>query len=316
MHIHADVFTALHTLIKSIHSLVSPLTDPQRAAKTRGLQRYHLREYLDAESDLTIAATAGDAESQYALGEIFRRREGNTSGSAKKWYELAGAQDHVYSLMRLGDTGALEKAGKLARERADIGDSDAMLEMYELTKDIVWLKKAGVAGNGEAIYIQALLYENDRALRPADSNWDSLRDIMLRKSAQAGFPPAMTWLSNLRVRYRNIPYQRYWLLKRLEHNDLSAVLAYSYALMHYFDTEQNLDRYNFSYDYIKGYGLLWLVVDSTREYIRHREAANLLATLTSRSTPEQIEAGKAFAMEWTDSHPPLCAYPLTYSDLK
>ncbi|QJI44767.1 sel1 repeat family protein [Pseudomonas sp. ADAK2] len=316
MHIHTDVFTSLHTLITSIHSLVSPLTDPQRAAKTRGLERYRLREYLDAESDLTVAATAGDAESQYALGEIFRRREGNTSGTAKKWYELAGAQDHVYSLMRLGDAGSLEKASKLARERAEIGDSDAMLQMYELTEDIVWLKKANVAGNGEAIYIQTLLYENDESLRPADSKWDSLRDIMLRKSARAGFPPAMTWLSNLKPMYRNIPYQQYWLLKRLEHNDLNAVLTYSYALMHYFDTEEGLDRFNFRFDFTKGLGLLWLVVNNTREYFRHREAANLLATLTSRSTPEQIEAGKAFAREWKDAHPPLSAYALTYSDLK
>lgn len=316
MHTHTDELTALHTLISSMHSLMSTLTDPQRAARTRGLNRYHLREYLNAESDLTIAATAGDRDSQYALGEIFRRREGDSTGTAKHWYQLAGAQDHVYSLLRLGDADSREKARELAQAAIDAGDASALLQMYELTQDMAWLNKAAVANNAEAIYIQALLYEKNPALRPPNARWESLLDVILRKAANAGFPPAMYWLSNRAGMYRNIPYQQYWLNKRLEHNDLNAVLNYSYALLHLFDTEQNLDRYNFNYDPIKGYGLLWLVVANTREYIRHREAAGVLETVTSELTPDQISAGKAFAQEWQDTHPPLSAYPLTYSDLR
>jgi hypothetical protein len=140
MHNHSDEFTALHTLFTSIHSLFSPLTDPQRAAQARGLKLYHLGEYLDSETNLTVAATAGDRESQYALGEAIRHREGSVSEAAKTWYRLAGAQDHVYSLMRLGDADSIEKAKRLAQAGADIGDADAMLEMYELTQDIAWLK--------------------------------------------------------------------------------------------------------------------------------------------------------------------------------
>ncbi|MEB0044202.1 MULTISPECIES: sel1 repeat family protein [unclassified Pseudomonas] len=315
MHHPSDAITALHTLISSINSLLSPLTEPQRAAQTRGLDLYHLGEYQDAEPALTIAAKAGDRDSQYALGEVIRRREGSISDNAKPWYRLAGAQDHVYSLMRLGDADSLDKARKLAQAGAEIGDGDAMLEMYELTQDIAWLKKAGTAACGEALYILAILYEKTPALVPATSDLSTMLDIILRRSAALGYPPAMYWLSNIKY-LANVSYQERWLNKRLEHNHLGAVLTYSYALLHLFDTEQNLDRYDYSYDAIKGYGLLWLVVNSTRNYVRRAEAVEILANTGSTLTPEQIEAGKAFAEEWKNSHPPMSAYKLTYSSLQ
>lgn len=312
---HHDPLTCVHTLITSLSPLLSPLTDDQQAARKNGLERYNLGEFEDAETNLTIAATAGDSDAQYALGEVIRHREGTISDAAKAWYRLAGKQHHVYALMRLGDADSLEQARKLANDLADLGNSDAMLQMYELTQDTNWLINAGNAGNGEVLYMLAILNERDPNLS-ADRNWNARLDNLLRNAAAIGFPPAMYWLCN-RPRYaRNPAFQTYWLERRLGKNQLSAVLKYAYLLLHIFTDESDMELFSFNYDQVQGYGLLWLVVNTTRQFKRHGEAAEKLRTEAAKMTPDQIEAGKQFANKWKNTHPPMSAYNLTYSDLK
>ena len=312
---HQDILTAAHHLITSFTHLLSPLTDEQLAARNKGLERYNLGEFLDAESDLTIAAMAGDSDAQYALGEVTQRSAGTINDAAKAWYRLAGEQSHVYALMRLGDINSLAKARKLAQNLVDVDDADAMLQMYELTKDTYWLSRAGAAGNGEALYLQAILSERTPELRNSP-NGNTKLDTLLIRSANLGFPPAMQWLERRPYFALNAGFQTAMLSKRLEKNQLSAVMAYAYALLQVFVDKSDKNRYNVRRDKIKGYGLLWLVVNSTRQYIRHSEAAQTLETITATLNAEQIEAGKKFANDWKKQHPPLSAYNLTYSELK
>ncbi|MBK5438630.1 sel1 repeat family protein [Pseudomonas sp. TH32] len=307
MYSHSDALTKLFDLLKSLSALISQLNVQQRAAKRKGLELYQLGEFVECETHLTIPASAGDAQSQFILGDAIRRREGTDSSNAQAWYRLAAAQEHVYALMRLGDDSSLATARLLAQAAADAGDGDAMLQMYELTQDQSWLRKAGDAGCAEAYYIAALLLD-----KTPDS--DRQRDSMLRQSASKGFPPAMYWLGNMPAYYRNFAYQRTYLEKRLAASQLNSVMTYAAALAG--GADPSLSRYDYPVNLTHAYGLYWLVMDSTRQNPRHTEAATRLRELASTLSPEQIEAAKAFGREWRASHPALSEFRLTYSELK
>jgi len=77
MYTHSSALTTLFSLLNTLSSLIARLTNEQETARKKGLELYNLGEYRDSEAYLTIAATAGDRESQYALAEVIRRRENN-----------------------------------------------------------------------------------------------------------------------------------------------------------------------------------------------------------------------------------------------
>ncbi|MHA6576511.1 SEL1-like repeat protein [Pseudomonas yamanorum] len=305
MYTHSDALTTLFDLLNSLNALISQLTTQQQAAKKRGLELYQLGEFEECETHLTISAAAGDAPSQYTLGEAIRRRVGSVSPEAQTWYRLAADQDHVYALMRLGGETNLAKAKTLAQSGADAGDGEAMLQLYELTQDRSWLVKAGDAGCAEAYYIAALLFDKNQA---SDN-----RDSMLRYAAFKDFPPAMTWLCNMPTYYRNLDYQRTYLQKRLALNELDGVMTYAAALAR-FNVEET-SRYYYPTNLVHAYGLYWLVMDSTRQNARHQEAAAYLQQLSELSAT-QIETAKAYGLQWKADHPALSEFRLTYSDLK
>ncbi|MDY0834556.1 sel1 repeat family protein [Pseudomonas sp. SED1] len=306
MYTHSDALTTLFDLLNSLNALISQLTTQQQAAKKRGLELYQLGEFEECETHLTISALAGDAPSQYALGEAIRRRVGSVSPEAQACYRLAADQDHVYALMRLGGETNLAKAKTLAQSRADAGDGEAMLQLYELTQDRSWLVKAGDAGCAEAYYIAALLFDKNQA---SDN-----RDSMLRYAAFKDFPPAMTWLGNMQTYYRNLSYQRIHLEKRLALNELDGVMTYAAALAGI--NVEETSRYYYPINLTHAYGLYWLVMDSTRQNARHREAATCLQQLGTELSAEQIETAKAYGRQWKADHPALSEFRLTYSDMK
>jgi hypothetical protein len=309
MYTHSDALTTLFDLLNSLNALISHLTVQQKAAKQRGLELYQLGEFEECEKPLTISASAGDAPSQYALGEAIRRRVGSINTEAQAWYQRAADQGHVYALMRLGGEPNLTKAKNLAQTRADANDGEAMLQLYELTKDRSWLRKAGEAGCAEAYYIAALLYDKNPE---ASDN----RDSMLRYAAFKGFPPAMKWLANMQTYYRNLSYQRIHLEKRLALNDLDGVMTYAGALGGFDIDQSGTNRYHYPENKIHAYGLYWLVMDSTRQNPRHGEAADFLRQLGSALNTEEIETAKAYGRRWKTEHPALSEFRLTYSDLQ
>lgn len=312
MYTHSDALTTLFDLLHSLSSLISHLNAQQQAARKKGLELYHLGEFEECETPLTISASAGDVQSQYALGEAIRRREGSIGRDARAWYRLAAAQGHVYALMRLGDEASQAEARSLAQAAADAGDGDAKLQLYELTQDQSWLVKAGQAGCAEAYYIAALLLDKKTV---GDNT--STRDSMLRYAATAqGYPPAMAWLANMRDYYNNIPYQQTYLERRLALNELNAVLTYATALAGFDVDDNGVSRYGYATNPAHAYGLFWLVTDSTRQHPKHRDAAVYLQQLTDKLDAEKIEAGKAFGRQWKAGHPALSEFRLTYSDLK
>lgn len=72
------------------------LTPEQLAAKEEGIALYN--QHKDGgEALLLIAAEAGDAESQYYLGEELRTQHRYVTPEAKKWFEAAAAQGDLYA---------------------------------------------------------------------------------------------------------------------------------------------------------------------------------------------------------------------------
>ncbi|MHC8358234.1 SEL1-like repeat protein [Pseudomonas sp. LB3P81] len=316
MYSHASALSILFNLCTTLNGQVSRIKDQTKEPITKGLALYNLGEFDQAKVYLTIGATSGDSASQYALGEIARRKAGSVTEEARKWYLLAGAQDHVYALLRLADAGSLKKAKELAQAKADKGDSEAMLELYELDQKIETLKKAADAGSMEGKYILAVKYDKDQTLIADSSLRRATIDTLLQTAAVAGFSKAIHWYANRPPVSVNLPVRRQWMEKRAALSDVNGVLEYGYALGGVYADDDGVDtQYGTTKDLVKGYGLIWLVSETTREFRRHAEASENLEAIAEDMTPVQITAGKAFAKQWEMSHPPMSEFRLTFNDV-
>lgn len=316
MYSHVSALTTLFNLCDTLSALVKQVNDQPKEAITKGLALYNLGEFIQAKTYLTIGALAGDRASQYALGEVARRQAGSITDEAKKWYRLAGAQNHVYALMRLGDEASLNKAKELAQANVDKGNAEAMLELYELDQNIETLKKAADAGSLEGQYILAVKYDRDETLIADSVLRRSTIDALLKKAADAGFSKAVHWYTNRPPINQNFPVRRQWLEKRAQLNDVNGVLNYGFALSGFYQDESGVDNeYGFTRDLVKGYGLIWLVVETARELSRHAVARQYLGDIAKEMTADQITAAEAFAQQWEKTHPPMSEFRLTYSDI-
>jgi len=313
MYTHESALTTLFNLRDGLVMQTTQVTELQIQATTKGLTLYNLGEFTHSQTYLTIGATAGNRDAQYALGEVFRRQAKGLTDDAKKWYGLAAAQKHVYALMRLGDDESLKTARELAQAEADKGNADAMLELYELDQDIATLKKAADAGSMEAQYILAIKYEDDKTLIVDKAERDIAINGLLKKAADSGFSRAMHWSANRPPILRDLPVRRQWVEKRAQRNDVYGLLNYGRALGGFYTAEDGSDEYGFTEDLVKSYGLFWLITETTRELSVHALAAQDLQTIAKDMTSAQIDAAKVFARQWEADHPPMSEYRLTYS---
>jgi TPR repeat protein len=312
MYSHVSALTILFNLFDTLSALATQVNDQPKEAITKGMALYNLGEFIQAKPYLTVAAVAGDRASQYALGEVTRRQAGSITDEAKNWYRLAGAQNHVYALMRLGDEASLKKAKELAQANA----AQAMLELYELDQNIETLKKAADAGSLEGQYILAAKYDQDKTLITDTEQRRSTIDALLKKAADAGFSKAVHWCTNRDPINKDFPLRRQWLEKRAQLNDVNGVLNYGFGLSGFYQDDSGVDvEYGFTQDLVKGYGLIWLVLETTSELLRHDSAKEFLGEIAEEMTPDQITAAKAFAQQWKTTHPPMSEFRLAYNDI-
>ena len=169
------VISIVLTLFFSSFALAQ-LTHEQQAAKDKGLVLYNQSDWYDSQPLLRIAAEAGDRTAQYYLGEAIRLSNWHTTAEAKKWYEAAAEQGDLYSMLRLSNKYDLckymgtcnEKSGaewrklalKVARERAEKGDTEAMTVLYIARQGLGWLEKAADAGDSYAQNLLAKVYRD------------------------------------------------------------------------------------------------------------------------------------------------------------
>jgi TPR repeat protein len=316
MYTHPDALMMLFGFLENLTVLIKSVQEQQETAKKRGMELYNLGEFTHSQAYLNVPACAGDAAAQFALGEVARRRDNAVTEEANKWYRLAAAQDHVYALMRLADEASVNKAKTLAQAAADGGSGEAMLQMYELTQDIEWLKKSAEANFQEGQYILALRYDRDTTLIPDEVVRYAAVNDLLKRAAIAGFPKAMHWYSNRRPDSNDNDAKRQWLEERVHISDVNAVLDYGYALSFDYTDEEDVNEYGYEQDLVKGYGLIWLVIDSTRDFFQLDTAISNLAQIGGGMTAEQIESAVTFAQDWKRTHGALSEYRLTYNDAR
>ena len=293
----------------------------QKIAKNEGVILYNQYKTTSAISFLTIAAEAGDAEAQYYLGEALRAKNHYMNIAARKWYEASAGQNYLYAMVQLGriehdlcdisnDCPASQKAPidwlnqakKLAQEKANAGDAEAMYIMYEITLDDNWLERSATSGNALAQYwLATSLKQGEGFLLPwkrseAVEKWYKL-------SAEGGNPRSMMELAALLFEKGDIEGFRHW-------NEQAAVSGYAESIYGYGSyLAHEPDTYGFPYDPVKGYSLIFSLSSldgggGMQENVKYK-----LPLIASKLTPSQILEAKEQSKKWISIHPPLSFFP-------
>ena len=228
------LLTQLNTQAETTPAVLSlSLGQLNEAAKKTGLGLFKLENYEKARYYLTIAAAAGDAESQYAMATCETRLDGelrSASENTKKWLRLAAAQDHIPALMRLGDRDSLAKAKDLTTSAAADGSARAMLYLYTLTQDAEWLAKATVTGNPEAQYTLAEAYRKRPELMSNAVEREALIAELHQKSADSGYPKAVYTRAFTSDKTVSVEEKQTRIAQLALMGQLDGMLEYGYAL--------------------------------------------------------------------------------------
>ncbi|WP_223825391.1 tetratricopeptide repeat protein [Halopseudomonas salina] len=298
------------------------LTPEQQAAKEHGSILYRQFKAISAEPYLTIAAEAGDAESQFLLAEALRKNNRFMTPEAYRWLEASAEQDNSYAMIRLGRSGDglcavmgncsegtktpeqwLAEALQLNEGGAAQGDPEAMYLMYKITLDREWLKKASEAGHALAQYWLAGYTEDGMGLYL----WPGSRQEAVKKwykaSAEGGYPLSMKDYATILLIEKDYSGYRYWIEKVAETGYVSGVYEYSMMLI-----DPRYDGYK--KDMVKGYGLLLLFLELEGGGFLNKETIEKeLPQYAEKMTAEQLEQAREFAAEWKATHPPLSFFP-------
>ncbi|VXC97261.1 conserved exported hypothetical protein [Pseudomonas sp. 8Z] len=286
------------------------LSPAVQEAKSKGLVLYQQRKQISATPYLKIAAEAGDREAQYYLGEALRHAKFFMSSEAQRWYEAAAEQGDLHAMLRLASKrdlcGTLEacsqdqdywrqRAYKEGLERAEKGDLQAMSQMYAVTGDPDWLKKAAEAGSLVGQYQLANYYKNG-------NDWFFLPGAREREvekwygaAAENGHALAMMECFGMSATRGDFENARKWLVKAAEKGEVDAVSTYGANLVHM------PDQMGFPLDKVRGYAFLSLVAE-----IRHEGddfERGLLKAIEPTMSADQISKAKAYAEEWKKTHP-------------
>lgn len=295
------------------------LTSEQQEAKNRGLIFYQLGQNNLATPYLRVSADSGDMESQYYMGEIERQKSMFMNAEAQAWYEKAAQQGDVYAMFRLRsgdkmlcillkncgpDVKAPEEWGntarKLAEDRASRGDGEAMFQLFLLTGRFEWLKKSAEVGFAEGQDWLGVQYEQGRRFFLTSGERKQEVERLYRAAAESGYVPAIRNLRRLMQAKNDMDGYRYWTKIAAELGDFDITTSYAAWSAH------TPNQVNYPLDLVKGYGLIYLLAQT--EPGENNYGERKLKDVAPKMTPEQIEAGKAFAEEWKKSHPPLSRF--------
>jgi TPR repeat protein len=280
---------------------------------------YNLEQNSLAAPYLKISADSGDMKSQYCMGEIERQKSMFITAEAQAWYEKAAEQGDVYAMFRLrsGDKTVCilldncgsevkspeawgEIARNLAEDRACQGDGEAMFQLFLLTGKIDWLEKSAEVGFAEGQDWLAAQYESGSGFFLTPGRREKEVERLYRSAAEAGYVPAIRNLRCLMWAKSDMDGVRYWTRVAAELGDYKVTTSYAAWSAHI------PNQVNHPLDIVKGYGLIYLLAQAEPGRLSYGE--HKLKVLTPKMTPEQIEAGIAFAEEWKKTHPPLSRF--------
>ncbi|BAQ82037.1 tetratricopeptide repeat protein [Pseudomonas sp. St29] len=307
---------------------VAQLTESQQAARDKGLVLYQQSDWHDSQPLLQVAAAAGDRTAQYYLAEAIRLSKRYTTVEARKWYEAAAEQGDLYAMLRLSNSSDLchqmgtctGKAGpewrknalKLAHERAEQGDTEAMTVLYTASQGLGWLEKAAEAGDSYAQKLLAGVYEDGGGWFFIPGNRQKAVKKWFKASAEGGYPLGMFSYANYLFENNGSKEEiGYWLKKAAEGGHIGSVSTYALHVAHI------PNGFGYPIDLIKGYGLTYLI--SKFEGGGAGGGAGIadfgkksLVKIAAKMTPDEIKQGVAFAEEWEKTHPPLSYFVPVY----
>ncbi|MEB0119971.1 sel1 repeat family protein [Pseudomonas sp. CCI1.2] len=318
-------------LIKSIFTLFivcnsawAELTPEQEEARNQGLFFLNMISSTKASPFLEISAGAGDTESQYYLAEILRWNNKFITPKAQALYEAAAEKGDIYAMMRLAEKGDdlchimencppdiktpqqwSKTALELAKERASRGNAEAIYQLFLLTGKIDWLTQAAEVGFPRAQYRLGSIYEEGFGTFLIPGNREKEIEKWYKASAEGGYPPGMNSYADFLNKRGDRQGFAYWIEKSAKAGDFGAMSDYAAWAAHM------PDEVGYPLDLVKAYGLTLLMAEadpgsgpSSPGY-----GGRALPKVAAKMTPEQIEAGKAYAKEWAKTHPPLSRFP-------
>jgi hypothetical protein len=302
------------------------LTPEQEEARARGVFLYNMKDGYTAQPFLEIAAKAGDGESQYYLAELILINKSHINSEAQALYEAAAEKGDIYAMLRLADKKDdlchimencppdlktpqqwLESARTLATERANQGDAEAMYQLYSITGKFDWLTQAAKSGFPRAQYMLGDIYAGGYGTFLIPGNRKKEIEKWYKASAENGYPPGMNRYAFLLKKRGDLQGLAYWIEKSANAGHFGAMSSYAAWTAHM------PDEVGYPLDLVKAYGLTLLMAEadpglpSSPGY-----GGQVLPEVAAKMTPEQIEAGKAYAKEWAKTHPPLSRFPPKY----
>jgi TPR repeat protein len=317
-----NVIAACVIVLLSTTLCANQLTPAKMAAKEQGLVLFNQHKAISAEPYLSIAAEAGDRESQFYLGKAIQFNKRYMTVEAKKWYTAAAEQGDMYSMYQLSHNrsdlchvmGSCPKGTRTAGEWRDLlvntakplaeqGDGEAMYMMYLVTSDLEWLEKPANPGFPFREYWLAVRYKNGEGF--VFPPWQRSERIMelYKEAAQGGYPPAMYGYAERLRADGAISDASSWLKKGAETG--YALMFGEYAVS--FSLPDN--SWGIPVDYVKSYGLMSLLLELDGGGTSLRFANYELPRIAKHLTSEQLEEAKKIGEEWKTTHPPLSFYP-------
>ena len=292
-------------------------------ARDKGITLFKQSDWYDSQPLLQIAAESGDPKAQYYLAEAIRLSKRYTTDEARKWYTAAAEQGDLYAMLRLSNASDLcrimdacgeksgaqwrEQAERIALERAEAGDTEAMRVLYTMGKGLAWLEKAAEDGDGNAQHFLAVVYKNGRGWFLIPGNREKAVRKLAKASAENGYPPGIDMYANFLFENGGSKEEvAYWLKKGAEAGHLEDVGSYARYVAHL------PNKLDYPLNLIEAYGINYLITQLTGGGAAPENARRMLPRIAAKMTPEEIQQGIEFAKEWEKTHPPLSYYPPIY----
>ncbi|SEG42342.1 tetratricopeptide repeat protein [Billgrantia desiderata] len=294
-----------------------------QAAKDEGMRLWGISEWIKMQPYLEQAADAGDVEAMYYLGEATRLLDRGLSRRAMAWYLQAAEQGDVHAMLRLFQGGACiagdrcpegyedwhHAALAVAQPKAEAGDSDAMLLMFDIYRMFDqprragdWLERAAEAGQPEAQTILGNQILDGRGWYLTNGRRLSAAEAWFRQAAEQRYVPAMdrlaATLSNLGR------HQEAWTWFEAA-SELGHINGRRWLGSCYMEPEKNAVC-QVEKDLVKGWAIYYAIHD---ELGNTSSARSLSLRSHMLDESKQQEAETLAEREWIGREPPLSNFP-------
>ncbi|MFJ2325942.1 tetratricopeptide repeat protein [Pseudomonas sp. NPDC087690] len=317
------IFLSIALWVSTTSISNAQVIENQAAAKETGIMLYQQSAWTSSQTFLQTAAEAGDRDAQYYLGEAIRLSNRYMTEDAVKWYEAAAEKGHIYAMLRLSNQEDLctlvetctqknvkdwrTLALKTAHERAERGDTEAMVALFTAKQGLEWLEKAAESGDDFAQQLLASAYQNGQGSFLIPGSREKAVKKWFKASAEGGYPPGMYLYANYLYEHDGKKEEiGNWLKKTAEAGHIDALGSYALNIAHL------PNSYDFPLDLVKAYGFTYLITQLQGGGAGPREAKISLPEIAEKMKPEEIEMGISFAKEWEKTHPPLSYFDPIY----